>query len=98
MSRTIVTCEELWREWTEGLGPHPSVQALDDQYGTAWRLQDGQWHSRRRRIINFIRTESQRLQITAVQAVQRLDSLRTRAKWSLHQLSKAVSSNKISLS
>lgn len=38
LSRTIVTVQDLWREWTAGLEPgQPSVLEMNRKYGSAWR-------------------------------------------------------------
>jgi Transcriptional activator of glycolytic enzymes len=60
MSRTIQTIPELWQEWTMGLHGQPSIERLDELYGSRWRTGPGkaserQFYSRRKTLITEIR-------------------------------------------
>lgn len=60
MSRTIRTIPELWREWTVGLQGQPSIDRLDELYGSGWRsgpaaASERQFYSRRKTLITEIR-------------------------------------------
>jgi len=60
MSRTIQTIPELWQEWTTGLHGQPSIEKLDELYGSRWRTGPGkaserQFYSRRKTLITEIR-------------------------------------------
>lgn len=37
MNRNVETVLELWREWFQGLYGQPSIQSLEENYGTTWR-------------------------------------------------------------
>ncbi|KAL0137735.1 hypothetical protein V8B55DRAFT_1137599, partial [Mucor lusitanicus] len=37
MSRGIVSLDDLWREWSQGLCGGPAVMDLEHRYGTRWR-------------------------------------------------------------
>ncbi|EIE89012.1 hypothetical protein RO3G_13723 [Rhizopus delemar RA 99-880] len=54
MNREIVSVTDVWREYSEGLGGNPSVQYLEERYGTAWRKErkDSRFFSRRNEIYN----------------------------------------------
>ncbi|KAF7125749.1 hypothetical protein CNMCM5793_002042 [Aspergillus hiratsukae] len=60
MSRTIQTIPDLWQEWTVGLKGQPSIERLDDLYGSGWRSgpeksAERQFYSRRKTLITEIR-------------------------------------------
>jgi hypothetical protein len=60
MSRTIQTIPELWQEWTVGLQGQPSIESLDELYGSSWRsgpaaASERQFYSRRKTLIAEIR-------------------------------------------
>ena len=60
MSRTIQTIPELWQEWTIGLQGQPSIERLDELYGSSWRsgpaaASERQFYSRRKTLITEIR-------------------------------------------
>jgi len=68
MSRAVHTIPELWQEWTVGLHGQPSIERLDELYGSRWRSGPGkaserQFYSRRKTLI----TEIKRL--AAIQAM-----------------------------
>ena len=60
MSRTLQTIPELWQEWTIGLQGQPSIERLDELYGSSWRsgpaaASERQFYSRRKTLITEIR-------------------------------------------
>jgi hypothetical protein len=60
MSRAIQTIPELWQEWTVGLQGQPSIERLDELYGSSWRpgpaaASERQFYSRRKTLITEIR-------------------------------------------
>jgi Transcriptional activator of glycolytic enzymes len=60
MSRTVQTIPELWQEWTVGLQGQPSIERLDELYGSRWRsgpasVSERQFYSRRKTLITEIR-------------------------------------------
>jgi hypothetical protein len=99
MSRTVDTVDQLWREWFEGFPPNPSVQSLELKYRAAWRQKDSEktWYSRRKVIIKYICTVSEAKRLPASLIVQRLEEVRTRSRWSLHQLYKEIAQKKTNL-
>ena len=58
MIRKISTVFDLWREWSTGIGNEPSVNKLDETYGSAWRAgwpsKERQYYSQRLVIIDHI--------------------------------------------
>jgi hypothetical protein len=99
MSRTIKTIDQLWREWFEGLAPHPSIETLEARYGSAWRQpqQERTWFSRRKRIIDFLRMSVRTKNIPPQIAVARLEEIRLRSGWSLHRTAGEIGKNSIVL-
>ncbi|CAD6982268.1 unnamed protein product [Tilletia controversa] len=55
--RDLSSCVELWREYKDGLRGGPSVEAMDAQWGAAWRAdgKDRKHYERRMRIINKVK-------------------------------------------
>jgi hypothetical protein len=100
MSRAIQTVEELWREWTEGLHPNPSIDRLDSRYGVTWRKKDNAeatFYSRRKIIIQYLRTIIAKTRIDSSAAIQRLETVRKRHRWSLSRLSRQIKKGDITL-
>ncbi len=98
MSCALETVEQLWREWYEGLGPNPSIQSLERRYGTAWRKGDAKWFSRWKAVVEFLRTETERRNVTTAQAVRRLDDFRVSRGMSLLKLCEAIRKGQVRLS
>ncbi|KAK9471565.1 transcriptional activator of glycolytic enzymes-domain-containing protein [Dipodascopsis tothii] len=78
--RTHTTVRELWAEWHTGINGSPSIQSLDERYGSKWRrtASDRQFYSRRNAIIKEVRrlaTETYHNDVDA--AIDRLDAVRT---------------------
>ena len=91
LSRTIRTVNDLWREWTVGLGSGPAVQTLEDSYGPLWRPSQRErvMYGRRKIIINEIRRrQSNGMPIAA--AVEQVELVRQRGDVSLHRLSQML--------
>ncbi len=90
LSRGVATIQDLWREWTEGLGGQLSVEALDERWGSRWRRgAEFQFYSRRKVIIDEIK----RLIKTgrgAKDVVESLEEQRLASKSSLSQVITAL--------
>lgn len=76
MSQTIQTIPDLWREWTAGLQGQPSIEKLDELYGSDWRsgpdaAAERQFYSRRKTLISEIK------RLAAVEGSSRGDSYET---------------------
>ena len=87
LSRTISTVPQLWREWTVGLKGGPSIQGLEDLYGSRWHPMHkesvlyGQWKV----IVDEIRQQHTKgMSIGA--AVENIELIWQQAGISLHQL------------
>jgi Transcriptional activator of glycolytic enzymes len=96
MSRTVQTIPELWQEWTLGLGGQPSIEKLDELYGSGWRsgpsgAAERQFYSRRKSLITEIRRLAIALKDPPDQEayytiVLQLEDQRRRAKASLSKV------------
>jgi len=86
LSRGTTTITDLWNEWTVGLGGQPSVEDLDERWGSRWRHgAEFQFYSRRKVVV----TEIKRLVAGGREAREVVDSLeaeRVKAKASLSQV------------
>ena len=58
LNRDIQTIPALWKLWTVGVGGAPSVEALDQQYGSGWRQTpaERQYYSMRKTLIDEIKS------------------------------------------
>ena len=94
MSRTIQTVDDLWREWTVGLGGNPSIQSLEDSHGAKWRPEQKErtFFSRRKVIIDYIRARTN-AGANPQAVIQELEIRRSTAEWSLAKLSNMLNSN-----
>ena len=58
LSRNVNIVVDLFKEWTQGLGTGPSVQAMNEHYGDIWRKgwtgAEREFYSVRNRIITYI--------------------------------------------
>ena len=89
MDRTIQAVPSVWREWTEGLGGRPSVEAMDQQYGARWRVlqRDRTFYCRRKPIVDEIRARVvQGVARSEAEAVAQLEVWRQERGWSLNKL------------
>lgn len=79
-----------WQEWTTGLPGSPSVQSLDQLYGSKWRTSpaDRKWYSSRKVLVDAVAVLSSREALSEDEAVSELDRLR--AGKSLDSLRKLV--------
>ena len=57
LNRDVHTIPALWRLWTVGIGGAPSVEELDQRYGSAWRQtpSERQYYSMRKTLIDEIK-------------------------------------------
>jgi hypothetical protein len=96
MARTIQTIPELWQEWTVGLQGQPSIERLDELYGSGWRsgpaaASERQFYSRRKTLITEIRRLAAAIRDPPDKAaynavVLRLEDERKRARASLSKV------------
>ncbi|KAG2191915.1 hypothetical protein INT47_003351 [Mucor saturninus] len=92
MSRGIVSVNDLWREWTEGLCGGHAIKDLEKRWGTRWR-KEKKFFNRRRLIINEIERYASQNNITTRTAVDIAERRRSQKGYLLHSLSKNI--NKI---
>jgi hypothetical protein len=81
MNRQVNTVPDLWKEWTQGLGPgQPSIRQLEAEYGPSWRTSSSaaNFFSRRLRIINEIQRMVEQEGLTEEEAVWKLEARRER--------------------
>jgi hypothetical protein len=100
MSRTIQTIPELWQEWTVGLQGQPSIEKLDELYGSRWRsgptaASERQFYSRRKTLITEIQRLARAIKAPPDEAaysavVLQLESERKRAGASLSKVIDAL--------
>jgi hypothetical protein len=93
MSRAVKTVEQLWREWTVGLGGGLSVQALDSKWGSRWRAgrrSELQWYSLRLEAIKEIRRTAQAQRSSEEAAMWQLNLQQQRMGCSLDLLCKQL--------
>ena len=100
MSRTIQTIPELWQEWTIGLQGQPSIERLDELYGSSWRsgpraASERQFYSRRKTLITEIRRLAAAIKappdkLACDTVVQQLEDERRRARVSLSKVIDAL--------
>ena len=76
-----------------------SIKLLKAKYGTEWQQpqQERTWFSRRKRVIDFLRTEIRVKHLTPQVAVTRLEDIRRRSGWSIHRTADEVKKNNIQL-
>ncbi|KAG1049061.1 hypothetical protein G6F43_008591 [Rhizopus delemar] len=88
MNRKIVSVTDVWREYSEGLGENPSVQYLEEKYGTAWRKErkDSRFFSRRNEIYNGIKRKAEEERISFEEAARMLEERRVQLNISLNKL------------
>lgn len=88
MNREIVSVTDVWREYSEGLGGNPSVQYLEEKYGTAWRKErkDSRFFSRRNEIYNGIKRKAEEDRISFEEAAKKLEERRVQLNISLDKL------------
>ncbi|OWY99819.1 hypothetical protein PHMEG_00029119 [Phytophthora megakarya] len=58
MGRGGSSVKELWAEWHDGIANQPSIQHLENTYGTKWRQSsnEAKFYSRRLCVINYVHT------------------------------------------
>ena len=92
MQRSVISCQELWREWTEGICGQPSVRSMDEN-GSEWRKEekDRKFYASRLTIVREIERLAETHQISQTSASLVLDFLRSQMpNSSLAALSKAI--------
>ena len=90
-ARNISTVRELWKEWHVGIGHHPPVVEFISKYGVKGLPSAGEkkWYQRRSKIISWVKElAAERYENKFEQAVQLLDQVCTKNKYSLDSLSK----------
>jgi Transcriptional activator of glycolytic enzymes len=91
LSRQVRTVTDLWKEWTVGLAGQPSVERLDNDYGSSWRTgAERQYYSSRKVIVDEVRRRAgPRAGDTAYKKVaETMEKDRDRAKISLDKMFK----------
>ncbi|OWZ15572.1 hypothetical protein PHMEG_00010762 [Phytophthora megakarya] len=93
MSRGVSTVKELWTEWHDGIANQPSIQHLENTYGTKWRQssKEAKFYSRTLCVINYVHTLVSG-GLTTEAALERADMERGRR--SIDALSKYIRSVK----
>jgi uncharacterized protein YciI len=101
MSRAVKTVDQLWREWTVGLGGgSPAVAALDSAWGSRWRAgrrSELQWYSLRLEVIKEIERIAQAQRCSAMEAMWQLNLQQQRTGASLDQLCKRLRASRKTL-
>ena len=87
MACTLTTVRDLWREWTIGWSSGPAIQALEAVYGSRWRPSQKErvFFGRRKVIVDEI-SRCMALGKTFEVAVEELELVRSKGKFSLHGL------------
>jgi hypothetical protein len=89
LSRSLATVDEVWVEYTIGIGCNPSVQQLENTFGPKWRVSPKEQRYFCRR--NILYQEIQKLiseGMSAADAVKKLENFRKSNKFSLDALQK----------
>jgi hypothetical protein len=82
MSRDITTVQELWTEWHTGLHGKRSIQSLNHEYGSKWRMapKERKFYSRRLTIIDAVTKRARCNNVAQDTIVKELDDIKgTRA-------------------
>jgi hypothetical protein len=92
LSRDVGTVSHLWREWTVGLAGLPSVDSLDENFGSRWRTgSERQYYSTRKVIVDEIRRRAgTHTGPACAAAAEILEAERRLAKASLDKMSKLL--------
>ncbi|KAL9936376.1 hypothetical protein V8E36_004444 [Tilletia maclaganii] len=97
--RSIATCTDLWREYKSGIGGLPSVEAMDQKWGSRWRSvgKDAKHYRRRMVIINAIKETMSSRCVSEERAVSLVEQARLAlsAPKSLDKLSKGLAAKTI---
>ncbi len=96
MSPSLFKVEDVWKEWTRGLGGRISIEELDQTYGPSWRksAKERKFYSRRKAIINAIKSLVQEENINAIAAVDRLEQRRQQLGKSLDAFQRLLAAEK----
>jgi hypothetical protein len=93
MSRFLTTVQDVWREWSVGLGPNPAVSAMEKTWGTRWRSNptESRFFNRRKVIVDEIgRLVSTEEVNNFDEAIRKLENRRRANDESLNWLQKAI--------
>ena len=92
LSRDVGTVSQLWREWTVGLSGLPSVDSLDEDFGSRWCTgSERQYYSTRKVIVDEIRRRAgAHTGPACAAAAEILEGERRLAKASLDKMSKIL--------
>ncbi|KAL9931467.1 hypothetical protein V8E36_009632 [Tilletia maclaganii] len=97
--RSIATCTDLWREYKSGIGGLPSVEAMDQKWGSRWRSvgKDAKHYRRRMVIINAIKETMSSRCVSEERAVSLVEQARLAlsAPKSLDKLSNGLAAKTI---
>ena len=87
MLRNLTTVPEVWQEYKYGINGNPSVESLDERYGTSWRSSNAeyQYYLGRGKIYHHL-LDAIANGTAEVDAVNELEALRVAQKWSLYKL------------
>lgn len=88
LNRTIVSVVDVWREYSSGLGGHPSVEFLETTYGTAWRKErkESRFFSRRNELYKAIKEKALLERTSCEEAARRIEERRVQLGVSLDKL------------
>ena len=89
----VKTVEALWHEWTVGLRGRPSIDRLDQQWGSQWRAgccSELQFYLLRLEVIKKIRHIVQMQRISKKTAMQQISKQQQNMQCSLNWLCKLL--------
>ncbi|OAD67639.1 hypothetical protein PHYBLDRAFT_95102, partial [Phycomyces blakesleeanus NRRL 1555(-)] len=75
MSRRIFSVTDVWREYVFSFNGSPSIQSLENKYGTAWRKyrKESRFFSRRKELYDAINERAELENISPEEAAQRME-------------------------
>ncbi|KAF1800930.1 transcriptional activator of glycolytic enzymes-domain-containing protein, partial [Mucor lusitanicus] len=87
--RGIVSLDDLWREWSQGLCGGPAVMDLEHRYGTRWREDASvkKFFLRRNGVVKVIQDYAKNNHLDMKTAVAIAEKRRVANKRSIHWLS-----------
>ena len=89
--RNLATVRQVWDEYTIGVYGGPSIQSLDEKYGSAWRatIIDENFYAGRTKIYSLIKELIEKGK-TPEEAVAEVEEFRLKNNWSLTSLRTSV--------
>jgi len=96
MDRTVRTLNDAWREWFDGFTGRPSVKAMEERYGTAWRKSpaDTKFYNRRHFLIKFVQSKATQWNLNLTDTMKRIERAKEAANIkSLDALRKKIQAN-----